>query len=184
MSDRALAIAACVLALGLVIADSNDDRRRVVISGPDIYHTDWDTDWDDPNLYRDLDDLDTELEALDEDEDSSSVYIHKAEARQLAHRERMRLRNHIRELRERAREHAERMKAEWRAEFDQFHGARRQVHEDFRSFGRDMREEGRQIRGEMRVLREHLREVRRQMRESVREAVRNKDSRRINIELD
>lgn len=184
MSDRALAIAACVLAVGLVIADSDYDRPRVVISDPDVYHTDRSTNWDDANLYSDLDDLDTELEALGLDEDSSDDYIHSAEARQMVHRERMRLRNHMRELRERTRAHAEHLRTEWREDFGPFHSARRQVREDFRLFGREARDEGRQIREEMRVLRERLREVRRQVRESVREAVRDKDSHRINIELD
>lgn len=184
MSDRALLIAACVLAVGLVAVDAdNEDQSRIVISRPTVSHTDWDHS-DLSGELDDLDDQDTDLEELDVDEDSGSVYFDKAKARQLADRERMRLRAQMQGMRECIREQAGQIRVEARSGFRELRGAGRQVGDEFRSFGRQAREEGRMIRQEMRALRQHLQVMRQQVRESVREAVRNKESRRIHIELD
>jgi hypothetical protein len=179
MSDRALALAACVLAFGLMVADS-DDRPRLVISDLDSYHT----AWDDPGFDNDLDDMESQLDELDADEESRPEYLHRNEQGRLSEDARTRLRERVHQLQERAREHRERVRAEWRAGFGEFRDAGRQMGEDFRTFGREMRDEGREIRNQAREIRQQARELRRQIREAVRQTTREKRSGWVRIELD
>ncbi len=193
MNNRTLEVAALVLiAWALLQSDRDEVRRRVVVSGPEFSHLDWEEAHSDAVIGDeefDRDDVD-----IDADLDDPSLRNRVTEASRLGREERSRLRREIREQLDQARQEGRRVRAQWRAEYGDFRDSRNQIREEIK---RDIRESLRSGRDEFRELRDQVREIRNQfrnqaralkneIRQSVRNAVRirREDKRTIRIDDD